>query len=640
MGLVFPLGLLGLLGLAALIIIYILKPNYQQKFISSTYVWKLSLKYKKKRLPVSKLRNIIIFICQVLIISMGAFILAKPYLLDFEEQYDEQIIIIDASANMLAVQANGKTRFENAITEIKNVGRETMERQGLVTVIVAGKQADQIATQADLAGIAAFNAALDELLTGGGNETNKLKCTLGEGDLDGAMVLAESILEINPDAKTIFYTAIDYIDKGDVEVRNIADNEWNAALLDLTARRHENAYIFDVKVASYGKEEIIKIHIEVWGVNEKGPDSLVEGDMFADCRDNEPIIVSFSELRLDGVRIWAYERVVVYILEDDSFQYDNELLLYGGKKETINIQYASTRPNVFLTGILLGLRKAFESRWDIELELLLPGEEPATNGFDFYIFEHAVPNPLPVDGVVFIINPSILPSNLGITLGAAQTQPGGADELRLSASEEFLSPFIKDIVPKNITVSRYTRITSYGSFAPLLYCGDDPVLLIKNEKDIKVAVMSFSLHYSNLPVLMDFPILLWNMIDNFLPPTLTKYIYDIDDPVILKARGPQLTVYDPLGERNYYDPPHTLIASQKGQHTVMQTPLNKIEVVDHFFVKIAASQSDFCRTKNILTNPVFEVEIPPTNWDILIVLASAMVALLFLEWWLQTKEQF
>ena len=45
-----PLGLLGLIGLLIWLIIYIIKPNYQQKMISSTFVWKLSLKYKKKKM--------------------------------------------------------------------------------------------------------------------------------------------------------------------------------------------------------------------------------------------------------------------------------------------------------------------------------------------------------------------------------------------------------------------------------------------------------------------------------------------------------------------------------------------------------------------------------------------------------------
>ena len=78
MKLLIPLGLLGLLGLVLLFLIYILKPNYQQKAVSSTYIWKLSLKYKKKRVPVSRLRHLLILLCQVFILCGAAFVLSNP----------------------------------------------------------------------------------------------------------------------------------------------------------------------------------------------------------------------------------------------------------------------------------------------------------------------------------------------------------------------------------------------------------------------------------------------------------------------------------------------------------------------------------------------------------------------------------
>ena len=62
-----PIGFLGLIGLIILIIIYIIKPNYQNKVISSTFIWKLSLKYTRRKIPISKLRNILLLICQILI---------------------------------------------------------------------------------------------------------------------------------------------------------------------------------------------------------------------------------------------------------------------------------------------------------------------------------------------------------------------------------------------------------------------------------------------------------------------------------------------------------------------------------------------------------------------------------------------
>ena len=75
-----PLGLLGLLGIAILILIYILKPNYQQKIISSTYVWKLSLKYRRKQVPINRLLSILLLILQILVIAACAMVLAQPFI--------------------------------------------------------------------------------------------------------------------------------------------------------------------------------------------------------------------------------------------------------------------------------------------------------------------------------------------------------------------------------------------------------------------------------------------------------------------------------------------------------------------------------------------------------------------------------
>ena len=70
-----PLILLGLVGILILIIIYIIKPNYQQKAVSSTFIWRLSLKYKRKKLPVNKLRNILLFVCQLLTLTVMGLII-------------------------------------------------------------------------------------------------------------------------------------------------------------------------------------------------------------------------------------------------------------------------------------------------------------------------------------------------------------------------------------------------------------------------------------------------------------------------------------------------------------------------------------------------------------------------------------
>ena len=108
------LGILGVIGLIVLIIIYIIKPNYQNKIISSTFVWKLSLKYKKNKIPLNKLRSILLFLCQVLVITAAALILAQPFIASDKVESRRKVLIIDASVSMLAETGDGN-RFENAV---------------------------------------------------------------------------------------------------------------------------------------------------------------------------------------------------------------------------------------------------------------------------------------------------------------------------------------------------------------------------------------------------------------------------------------------------------------------------------------------------------------------------------------------
>ena len=147
MTLLSPWGLLGLLGIIALIIIYIIKPNYQQKFISTTYVWKLSLKYRKKRIPISKLRNFLIILCQILIITAGALILAQPNLVLKEQVQEAEVIaIIDSSASMRA-EYEDETRFKRAVDMAMDLAVTTWENDGIVSVIIADDTPEFLAQQ-------------------------------------------------------------------------------------------------------------------------------------------------------------------------------------------------------------------------------------------------------------------------------------------------------------------------------------------------------------------------------------------------------------------------------------------------------------------------------------------------------------
>ena len=183
-----PLGFLGLIGLIVLIIIYIIKPNYQQKVISTTFVWRLSLKYRKKRIPVSKLRNILLFICQVAVLTAAACIMAQPFIqVDTSKSEGDVILIIDASASMHA-ESNAKSRLERAAEAALVDATAALNAGKQVSVILASEQSDFLVQQAAKDKESLVFDAVEKIRT----EPQTL-FTYGQADIEGAIKLAEQI---------------------------------------------------------------------------------------------------------------------------------------------------------------------------------------------------------------------------------------------------------------------------------------------------------------------------------------------------------------------------------------------------------------------------------------------------------------
>ena len=225
-----PWGLLGLLGIVALIIIYILKPKYQDRSVSSSFIWKLSLKYKKKKMPFEWLKSSLLLILQVLILLMMTAILTQPHYV-LATQSGEKIIILDTSASMLA-DSNGKTRLARAIDEITLLAERTLNNQDRFSVILAGETGQMIVNRSD---------SLQFIK----NRLSTVESNYSISNIDDAMLLTESIIEANNIAEIIYFTSDDYDDPGMVRIRNMSQGETNVAILSFKGELDQaNNYIF------------------------------------------------------------------------------------------------------------------------------------------------------------------------------------------------------------------------------------------------------------------------------------------------------------------------------------------------------------------------------------------------------------
>ncbi len=657
-----PLGLLGLLGIAVLILIYIIKPNFQQKLVSSTYVWKLSEKYRKKKLPISKLRNLLLILCQVLAIAACATILAQPNkVLKVETDNGEVILLLDSSASMLTENVDG-TRFVRAVDQIRTEAEKVFDSNGTVTVIVADNEPDYLCQRVPASSKETLFTALDNLLL----EENA--CSFGSSDINGALTLCEPILLENPKSQIKVYTdnRYSYI-PDDIEVVNVFDKneEWNAAILDAYTVMEENYYSFYVDLACYGRDMEVEVVVDIYGVNavdkndNNGKSLQFKTTVF--CTDDttmtavfkragtssgtdndyEELLENHTFYWIDDQTQWVYNFQSIHVSIDvyDSYSADDSFDIYGGQKEVLKVQYVSTsKSGPFIESALQVLYRQYRDSgvWDFQF-IEVKNNDYATSGYDFYIFESNMPEAMPTDGVVMLMNPSSAPTGSDFSLGS--TVKLGREEYLTQEEPHDILNYVK---ADSITVFQYSKIKSYGADYKVLMSFDvDPMLLVKNTESEKVVIMPFEFRYSNLAARPELSILMYNIFEYFIPATVEGRSFEVNSEIELRSRVNSLTITDSYGEKQtltefpaklYIDIPGTYILEQSNF-----ADKNKI-TTEEIYVRTPKVESNIWLTENNLTSPYRVKSNDIFYKDLYVYVACALVALLFIEWLLQVRE--
>jgi hypothetical protein len=277
-------------------------------------------------------------------------------------------------------------------------------------------------------------------------------CFYGVANIDKAIELCENVLLENPYAQIKLFTDMSYykVPKS-VEVISVcAQEEWNASILNAKAVYDDGYYAFYVDVACYGREAAdLHLNMSIKGANPtsaQDPGQKIEialevpcmnwelkqvvfinkatfmknnEGMMEDCtcsieleylpgyngvvyyKSNPSILYYLMENDAKNVKdneaVSSYKDVHLYLTELDNFAEDNSFNIFGGQKEIIRIQYYSPTPNSFFNAVILSLKSNYSDRWNIEYKQVKVGEDPELQGYDFYVFEHNMPDMMPRD---------------------------------------------------------------------------------------------------------------------------------------------------------------------------------------------------------------------------------------------------
>lgn len=618
-----PAGLWGLLGIPILILIYLIKPKFGEKLVTSTFIWKLSQKYKKKKLPW-QITNLFLLMLQVFIIGCISFILARPVVVT-EDGAAEKIMILDASASMM-VEGTKDSRFASAKEQIAELA-DDMGSYGKMSVIVAGTKSYVLAERSD------SERTIKELLEG-------IECTYGEADLSGAFLLAENILQENPEAMVYLFTDKAYEDTKNIRIVNVAEEAWNVAVKSMEASLADNRELcFSAELVSYGKDTAATVVLYV-------DDVLADAQLLGLLAD-EPATVEFTDL---GIR--QYESARIYVEAADAIAADNEFHVWNNDFETFYALLVSEEPTFLETALMTfdNIDITTVSSFD-ELdkgEQLLPDgtwiEEIPSTGYDLYIYDTLMPKTLPGDGTVWMINPEKVPKGVTFKLGDAVISEAYLKTAPDSGSELF-ADLTREVSVADVYVNEYLEISSALGFETLYTCNDAPVILAGEADSVRAVLFAFDLSASNLPLRVAYPALVYNMVQYSLCPVLEKTTYAVGEEVTLnKASGAVLASVIGNGPdavaQTHVRMPVSFTAEIPGLYTVTQVMADESSETLEYFVRLSPEESDISAVGGKLpelvaadTTVQYEKEI--TRWFLMVLLLLILV-----EWGVQYREQF
>lgn len=602
------------MGLVILAIIYLLRPKYHNREVSSTYIWKLSLKYQKQKKRLEKLRQSLLLALQVLVLVSLTLLLARPYLM--RPSNSEKIIILDLSASMQAKEGD-TTRLAAGLAAIEELTEKTCEEYP--TTLIVADEAPYVALRRS-GSPAEVAEALESIVP-----------AYGTTDLVTALELASAVLAAHPYAQVYLYTDRPYANPGYVQVENLSRGEWNAALVGFDGSIKGGFYEFRMDLVSYGKDANLTVTLSVDGEEIK--------TRTLRCQKDTPISLTLG--KAEGVEVTSYDMAEARLVAEDAFAWDNGLTLFGTPRPRY-VELVSEHPH------LMSHALRSEPRCVVLSATLLPEPQIYTEGYDLYVYEHLLPRALPADGGLLLINPadSAFGFTLGETVEGSFTLTAPAD---LSGRGQAI---LGGLAPSEVELTAYRRILAYPrGFETVLSVGEDPLLMVGEMDGIPVAVLAMDLHYSTLPLQLEFPLLVGRLCASLAPLTVDSHLVGVGETVDVRPKPNcrQVTVeVSPKDgsaptETVYTELPLSLSFECPASVTVTQTLSGGKVRTDRLEVRLDPSEGDFATPGDTLD--LAAPDVPPKTGaefmtDLAPYLALFLLLLLLVEWEVQYREAY
>ncbi len=450
------------------VLMYILKQKFEERQISSIYLWQQVLKDIEVNSPWQKLKRNLLLFLQLLSILFLVFALSDPYLYTKGGMYSNLVVVIDNTGSMNA-RYEDKTRLEHA----KQVAEGMISRSG---------------TKANITLLTVERSPRVEIgkTTDKGEAVSKLRAikpSNSSGSINDSVSLVRAMVkqyEGNAGYKAVFYTDSP-VDTEDLnaEVVSLASELQNVSL-DYISYSNDNGKLTALVRATNRSNVTLAREISLYG-NDKVLD-IKNIELPA----GETKSLYFEEISTNAPYLWAE------LTEKDDLEEDNQV--YGV------VKYTKPRKVLLIATSNVFIEKALSNINGLELYKTNPDED-IEEGYDLYIFDSATPVELPKSGSVLLLNP---PPGNGIVQVGAELQGGAASIAK--------HPITKYMENADFTVSKLKDMEAPFWADVLISVGGNAAALSGEYKGRKTAVLGFDLHNSDFALTTEYPIYIYNLV--------------------------------------------------------------------------------------------------------------------------------
>ena len=519
MGAIAPIGL-GLLALAVPIVaLYMLRMRRRERVVSSTILWEQAIRDVRANAPWQRLQPNLLLLLQLLALAALVIALARPFWLGATPLGANLVAVVDVSGSMNATDVEG-SRIERAKAEVRTL-IDSLPANGQMTIITAGTGAEVL--QAATGDRAALREA-----------TDRLAARAGATNFTEALALAAPAAERLPDTTVViisdggFTPPIDSDLRAPVRFVRIGARGENLGITAAATRRTASGSELFVRVQNFGT------------VERKTLLSIYDGATLLEAR---ALTVPAGGESGSTIGLPAAVGLLRATIDaPDDLALDNTVWVRsGGDKGRVLL--TSAGPNTFL-------ERGLALQPNLIVERAQGGASAPTGGgdYDLYIFDGVAP-PKDLRGQILLINP---PADTGlITVSGQIERPAVTGQLRDD-------PLMKGVDLSKVQIAEASAVERPEWARTLADSGGRPLLLAGETGGRRVAILTFALGRSDLPLTIAYPVLLANLV-GWLAPNASSGLPETVRPgeiVSIAARSgvTSMTIADPAGRERRYAP--------------------------------------------------------------------------------------